>query len=101
GVLVSSSGPNKQGEATKMDPTEDSRNAPLRRLLMFSVAIEGATALVLLVVPTFVARVLLGSALAPEATAIARLCGVSLLSLVVACGAGLRREAAPSAGSLR
>jgi hypothetical protein len=88
-------------EAIKTDSNKDRSEAPLRRLLMFSVALEGLTAVGLFVFPSFVAGLLLGSALSLEAVAVARTCAVALFSLVTACSPGLRREGTPFAASLR
>ncbi len=56
-----------------------------RRLLFLCVLVEAATALCLLLAPAFLGRLLLGVDLSPVATALARLCGVVLLSLCAAC----------------
>ena len=54
-------------------------------LVMLSAAIEAATGVALIVFPGFVARVLLGAALSDSGIAVARLAGIGLLSLGLAC----------------
>lgn len=58
----------------------------MRNLLAVSAVIEGGTALALVAAPSLVATVLLGAPLdAPGALTVARVAGVALLALVVAC----------------
>jgi len=58
----------------------------MKKLLIITAIIEGATGLGLLVVPSMVAQVLLGGALdAPAAVTVARVAGAGLLALGVAC----------------
>jgi hypothetical protein len=58
----------------------------MKPLLLFSAACEAAIGLALLVSPSVVASLLLGSALdAPGALAVARVAGAALLSLGLAC----------------
>jgi hypothetical protein len=73
----------------------------LRWLLTFSVAAEALTGVALFVVPSVVARLLLGGDLRPEPAAVARVLGVTLLSLATACWPGLAREPATPAAALR
>jgi hypothetical protein len=58
----------------------------MKKLLAITAIIEGATGLGLLVVPSMIARVLLGATLdAPVAVTVARVAGAALVSLGVAC----------------
>jgi hypothetical protein len=58
----------------------------MKKLLTITALIEGATGLGLLVVPSVIARVLLGATLdAPVAVTVARVAGAALVSLGVAC----------------
>jgi hypothetical protein len=59
-----------------------------RRLVMLSAAIEVATGLALIAVPSLVARLLLGAALSDSGIAVARLTGIALLCLGFACWPG-------------
>ena len=63
-------------------------------LVPFDVAIEGATGLALIVVPAFVARLLLGADLSEIGAVTARVAGIALVAL--AFGAWLGREDAPA-----
>jgi hypothetical protein len=56
-----------------------------RRVMTLAAAIEAATGLSLMVFPGVVGRLLLGAALADSAIAVARLTGIALLSLGLAC----------------
>lgn len=63
----------------------------MKTLLMITAAIEITTGIALLAVPALLASGLLGSPLdTPAGLAVARLAGVALLSLGVACGLGSR-----------
>ena len=53
--------------------------------ILWSVALEGPTALALLVAPSVVARLLFGEGPYVVAEAIARIAGIALLSLVIGC----------------
>ena len=55
-----------------------------RMLVRISAAIEAATGVALLVVPDFVARLLLGAELSASGIAVARVAGFGLLSLAIA-----------------
>ena len=57
----------------------------VRNVLLFSLVAEGATGLVVLLAPGFVAQLLFGSDVAGAGVAYGRLLGVSLLALVIAC----------------
>ena len=67
-----------------------------RLLVMVSAAIEAATGVALIAGPELVARVLLGTELAPSGIAVARLAGCGLLTLGLACWPG-GNQATPSA----
>lgn len=56
-----------------------------RILIILSAAIEFATGAAFIVVPGFIGRVLLGAALSYTGIAVARIAGLGLLSLGVAC----------------
>ncbi len=53
--------------------------------MIWTIAIEGTTAIALLVAPALVVRLLLGSELAGSGIAVARIAGITIFSLVVAC----------------
>ena len=55
-----------------------------RRLVMLSAAIEAATGLALIAVPSLVARLLLGAGLSDSGIAVARLTGIAVLCLGLA-----------------
>jgi hypothetical protein len=55
----------------------------------------------LFLVPSVVVRLLLGTGLGPEPAAVARVLGVTLVSLAAACWPGPAREATTPPGSLR
>lgn len=58
----------------------------MKKLLTITALIEGATGLGLLIVPSVIARMLLGATLdASVAVTVARVAGAALLSLGVAC----------------
>lgn len=74
----------------------------MKALLTFTALIEGVTGLGLLAVPSVLARLLLGVPLdAPAALTVARVAGVALLALSVACSGWLlpTRRAARRAAS--
>jgi len=56
-----------------------------RTLVRLSAAIEAATGVALIVVPDLVARLLLGAELSGSGIAVARVAGIGLLSLGLAC----------------
>jgi hypothetical protein len=58
------------------------------RLLALAAAAEAATGLALLVVPSLVARLLLGAELTGVSIPIARVAGISLIALGIACWPG-------------
>ena len=58
----------------------------MRNVLTMSAVVEGGTGLALVAFPSLVAELLLASSLdAPGASTVARVAGVALLALVVAC----------------
>jgi hypothetical protein len=57
----------------------------MKTLLLFSAAVEAATGLLLLAIPSIVVELLTGSGLAGGGIAAARIAGISLISLSVAC----------------
>jgi hypothetical protein len=73
------------------------RTVNIRRLEMLSAAIEAATGLGLIAVPNLVARLLLGADLADSGIAVARLTGIALVCLALACWPS-GTEATPPAG---
>jgi hypothetical protein len=56
-----------------------------RRVMTLSTAIEGATGLSLIVFPGVVGHLLLGAGLSDSGIAVARLTGIALLCLALAC----------------
>lgn len=84
-------------------PASERRNG--RELLAVTGALEAATGLGLLVAPSMVVELLLGSALGtPAGTALGRVTGVALLALGLACwlarNKGAPREANPLVAAL-
>jgi len=58
----------------------------MKRLLAFTAALEAATGLGLLIVPSMISKVLLGATIdSPVAVTVARIAGAALLALGVAC----------------
>lgn len=60
----------------------------MKRLLPITALAEAATGLALLVVPSLVGRVLLGTELSGVANPVARVAGIALIALGVACWPG-------------
>jgi hypothetical protein len=60
----------------------------LKKLLALAAIVEAATGLALLVVPSLVGRLLLGEELTGVAVAVARVLGIALIALGVACWPG-------------
>ena len=60
----------------------------MKKALMFAAVGEAATGLALLVVPALVGRLLFGEELAGVAIPVARLAGVALVALGIACWPG-------------
>src|SRR5580765_3300684 len=73
----------------------------MRTLLVATAVLEAATGLGILALPSAVASLMLGSPLdTPAAVAVARVAGVALLALGVACWRGRHDEPGPSARGL-
>ncbi len=62
-----------------------------RSLVILSAAIEFATGIALIAVPGFVGRALLGTELSSAGIAVARVGGLGLLSLALACWPGQKQ----------
>lgn len=60
----------------------------MRKLLALAAVAEGSTGLALLIVPSLVGRFLLGAELPGVATPVARVAGIALIALGVACWPG-------------
>ncbi len=60
----------------------------VNRALIFAAAAEAATGVALLIVPSLVGRLLLGEALTGIAMTVARVAGIALVALGVACWPG-------------
>ena len=60
----------------------------MKKALIFAATIEAATGLALLIVPSFVARLLLGEELTTVAVPVARVAGIALIALGIACWPG-------------
>jgi hypothetical protein len=60
----------------------------MRRVLALAAVAEAATGLALLIVPSLVGRLLLGEELAGVAIPVARVAGIALIALGVACWPG-------------
>jgi len=60
----------------------------MKKTLIFAATIEAATGLALLIVPSFVARLLLGEELTTVAVPVARVAGIALIALGNACWPG-------------
>jgi hypothetical protein len=61
----------------------------MRRLLTLTALIEAATGLALLLVPRLVGRLLLGTELTGVSIPVARVAGIALIALAIACWPGL------------
>jgi hypothetical protein len=62
--------------------------ATMKNVLVFAAVGEAATGLALLVVPSIVGRLLLGEELAGIAISVARVAGIALVALGIACWPG-------------
>jgi hypothetical protein len=60
----------------------------MKKVLVFAAAGEGATGLALLIVPSLVAQLLLGAELTGIAIPVARVAGIALTALAIACWPG-------------
>jgi len=67
----------------------------MKRVLIFAAVGEAATGMALLIVPSLIGRLLLGEELAGIAIPVARVAGIALIALAVACWPG-----PPQAGML-
>ena len=60
----------------------------MKRMLLLAALAEGATGLALVIVPSLVGSLLLGDELTDIATTVARVAGIALIALAVACWPG-------------
>jgi hypothetical protein len=60
----------------------------MKNVLIFAALAEGTTGLAMLIVPSLVGQLLLGEQLAGVAIAVARVCGIALIALGIACWPG-------------
>ena len=60
----------------------------MKRVLLLTVVSEAATGLAMLIVPSLVGRLLLGAELVGVAIPMARVLGIALIALAVACWSG-------------
>ena len=60
----------------------------MRRMLLLAALAEGATGTALVIAPSLVGRLLLGDELTGMATTVARVAGIALIALAVACWPG-------------
>ncbi len=65
----------------------------MKKVLVIAAASEAATGLALLIVPSLVGRLLLGEELTGVAIPVARVAGIALIALGVACWPGTPRVA--------
>ena len=68
----------------------------MRRVLVLAAVGEAATGLALLIVPSLVGRLLLGEELTGVAIPVARVAGIALIALGVACWPGSDADRSPS-----
>ena len=68
----------------------------MKRVLIFSAVGEAGTGLALLIVPSLVGRLLLGEELTGIAIPVARVAGIALIALGVACWPGSDADRSPS-----
>ena len=61
----------------------------MKKLLMITGVAEAATGLALLIVPSLVGRLLLGAELTGVSIPVARVLGIALIALAIACWPGL------------
>jgi len=75
--------------ASKVAPCANSQAAPARKRAIILAALgEAVTGLALVVVPSLVGRLLLGEELTGVAVPVARVAGIALIALAVACWPG-------------
>lgn len=60
----------------------------MKKVLIFTAVAEAATGLALLIVPSLVGQLLLGEELAGVAVSVARVAGIALIALGIACWPG-------------
>jgi hypothetical protein len=60
----------------------------MKKVLVFAAVCEGATGLALLIVPSLVGQLLLGEGLTGVAIPVARVAGIALIALGIACWPG-------------
>lgn len=60
----------------------------MKKVLVFAAVVEAATGLALLIVPSILGQLLLGAQLAGVAVSVARVAGIALIGLGVACWPG-------------
>lgn len=72
----------------------------MKHVLRFAAATEAATGLALLFVPSLVGRLLLGEELSGVAVAVARVLGIALIALGIACWPGAQNSTPAGAGML-
>src|SRR4051812_3059675 len=70
----------------------------MNKPLVFAALLEVATGVALIVVPSLVVRLLHGSGVSGDAVAVARVAGIGLLSLGLACWPGKEPNRAPICG---
>jgi hypothetical protein len=68
----------------------------MRRVLVLAAVGEAATGLALLIVPSLAGRLLLGAELTGVAIPVARVAGIALIALGVACWPGSDADGSPS-----
>jgi hypothetical protein len=68
----------------------------MRRVLILAAVGEAATGLALLIAPSLVGRLLLGEDLSGVAIPVARVAGIALIALGVACWPGSDADSSPS-----
>jgi hypothetical protein len=73
----------------------------MKRVLAFAAIGEAATGMALLIVPSLVGQLLLGSGLTGIAIPIARVAGIALIALGVACWPGKEETGTPARAALR
>jgi hypothetical protein len=71
-----------------------------RIVVTLSAVIETATGIALIANPSMVARVLMGSDLSGAGIALARVAGIALLALAIACWTGVEQVSAPGVKAL-
>lgn len=64
------------------------RNKPIKKVLIFAAVVEAVTGLTMLIAPSLVGQLLLGDKLAGAAILVARVTGIALIGLGVACWPG-------------